>query len=266
MRFIYIFLFSVLSFGIVAETSEQYTYRAEFFFGDIEEGKSYEDVKAQNMEYKKFLEEKGLQYGRSLFVPIWSGERKYDIIEYGYWPSGEEQYREWGAYMNKYPAWAEENSQYEGADPVYAGSATTVKRAISMRGVRARGIRIPQEERDRFNFVDFRRCELKNQGSIEKLLDLNARVEAAEIEMGNRAGYGIHYLEPYRGIDENVDYDFVIMRHYYSAEMRSSIVTSSPSFREMMNKNGFYKEFRRYAKCGPESTFRVEWLYNSYQD
>ena len=168
--------------------------------------------------------------------------------------------------MNKYPAWAEENSQYEGADPVYAGSATTVKRAISMRGVRARGIRIPQEERDRFNFVDFRRCELKNQGSIEKLLDLNARVEAAEIEMGNRAGYGIHYLEPYRGIDENVDYDFVIMRHYYSAEMRSSIVTSSPSFREMMNKNGFYKEFRRYAECGPESTFRVEWLYNSYQD
>ena len=29
--------------------------------------------------------------------------------------------KEWGAYMNKYPAWAAENSQYEGADPVYAG-------------------------------------------------------------------------------------------------------------------------------------------------
>ena len=266
MKFLLLILITLVPGALLSETSEQYTYRAEFFFGDLNEGRDYEDVKAQNMEYLGFLKENDLKYGRALFIPIWSGEREYDIIEYGYWPSGEEQYREWGAYMNKYPAWAEENSQYEGADPVYAGSATTVKRAISMRGVRARGIQIPQEERDRFNFVDFRRCELKNQGSIEKLLDLNARVEAAEIEMGNRAGYGIHYLEPYRGIDENVDYDFVIMRHYYSAEMRSSIVTSSPSFREMMNKNGFYKEFRRYAECGPESTFRVEWLYNSYQD
>ena len=113
MKFLYIILFSVLSFGIIAETSEQYTYRAEFFFGDIEEGKTYEDVRAQNMEYKKFLEEKGLQYGRSLFVPIWSGERKYDIIEYGYWPDGQEQYKEWGAYMNEYPAWAAENSEYD---------------------------------------------------------------------------------------------------------------------------------------------------------
>ena len=57
MRFLYIVLFNVLSFSIIAETSEQYTYRAEFFFGDIEEGKTYEDVRAQNMEYKKFIEE-----------------------------------------------------------------------------------------------------------------------------------------------------------------------------------------------------------------
>ena len=67
--YIYFFYLVFFLFGIVAETSEQYTYRAEFFFGDIEEGKSYEDVKAQT--YKKFLEEKGLQYGRSLFVPIY---------------------------------------------------------------------------------------------------------------------------------------------------------------------------------------------------
>ena len=232
MRFIYIFLFSVLSFGIVAETSEQYTYRAEFFFGDIEEGKSYEDVKAQNMEYKKFLEEKGLQYGRSLFVPIWSGERKYDIIEYGYWPDGQEQYKEWGAYMNEYPAWAAENSEFD-------GQAVETKRSISMRGVRARGIRIPQDERDRFKFVDFQRCSFVTGGTMENLLDLNARVEASEIEMGNRAGYGVHYLMPYRGASPDIDYDFVIMRHYYSAEKRSDIVASYPEYRDMMNEKGF---------------------------
>ena len=257
MRFIYIFLFSVLSFGIVAETSEQYTYRAEFFFGDIQEGKSYEDVKAQNMEYKKFLEEKGLQYGRSLFVPIWSGERKYDIIEYGYWPDGQEQYKEWGAYMNEYPAWAAENSEFD-------GQAVETKRSISMRGVRARGIRIPQDERDRFKFVDFQRCSFVTGGTMENLLDLNARVEASEIEMGNRAGYGVHYLMPYRGASPDIDYDFVIMRHYYSAEKRSDIVASYPEYRDMMNEKGYWDEFRANATCGSQSTYRVEWLYNTF--
>ena len=259
MRFIYIFLFSVLSFGIVAETSEQYTYRAEFFFGDIQEGKSYEDVKAQNMEYKKFLEEKGLQYGRSLFVPIWSGERKYDIIEYGYWPDGQEQYKEWGAYMNEYPAWAAENSEFD-------GQVVETKRSISMRGVRARGIRIPQDERDRFKFVDFQRCSFVTGGTMEKLLDLNARVEASEIEMGNRAGYGVHYLMPYRGASPDTNYDFVIMRHYYSAKKRSDIVASYPEYRDMMNKKGYWDEFRANANCGPQSTYRVEWLYNTFAD
>ena len=259
MRFIYIFLFSVFSFGIVAETSEQYTYRAEFFFGDIQEGKSYEDVKAQNMEYKKFLEEKGLQYGRSLFVPIWSGERKYDIIEYGYWPDGQEQYKEWGAYMNEYPAWAAENSEFD-------GQVVETKRSISMRGVRARGIRIPQDERDRFKFVDFQRCSFVTGGTMEKLLDLNARVEASEIEMGNRAGYGVHYLMPYRGASPDTNYDFVIMRHYYSAKKRSDIVASYPEYRDMMNKKGYWDEFRANANCGPQSTYRVEWLYNTFAD
>ena len=34
---------------------------------------------------------------------------------------------------------------------------------------------------------------------MQNLLELNARVEASEIELGNRAGYGEHYLMPYRG-------------------------------------------------------------------
>ena len=131
-----------------------------------------------------------------------------------------------------------------------------------MRGVRARGIRIPREEYDRFKFVDFQQCSFEKMGNLDKLLDLAARVEASEIEMGNRAGYGEHYLLPYRGF-EKPQYDFVIMRHYYSAEARSNIVASWPEYRDMMNEKGFRKEFQRYASCGPMSTFRTDWLYNS---
>ena len=243
----------------LAETSEQYKYRAEFFFGNITEGNTYEDVKSQNMEYLKFLKENDLKYGRALFVPIWAGETEYDIIEYGWWPNGQEQYKEWGAYMNEYPAWAAENSEFD-------GQAVETKRSISMRGVRARGIRIPQDERDRFKFVDFQRCNFVAEGTMENLLDLNARVEASEIEMGNRAGYGVHYLMPYRGASPDTDYDFVIMRHYYSAKKRSDIVASYPEYRDMMNEKGYWDEFRANANCGSQSTYRVEWLYNTFTD
>ena len=73
--------------------------------------------------------------------------------------------------------------------------------------------------------------------------------------MGNRAGYGEHYLLPYRGADENVTYDFVIMRHYYSVEARSNLIASWPEYRDMMNKSGYWNEFQRIASCGPISTF-----------
>ena len=255
MKKLVLLLFAIFSIEIIAQTSEQYTYRAEFFFGDIKEGNTYNEVVDQQMEYLKFLEENDLNYGRALFQPIWAGEYEYDLVQYGFWPDGQEQYREWGAYMNEYPAWAAENSQYE-SEPF------EMKRSISMRGVRARGIRIPREEYDRFKFVDFQQCSFEKMGNLDKLLDLAARVEASEIEMGNRAGYGEHYLLPYRGF-EKPQYDFVIMRHYYSAEARSNIVASWPEYRDMMNKKGFRKEFQRYASCGPMSTFRTDWLYNS---
>ena len=149
MKKIILLIVTIFSFEVLAQTSEQYTYRAEFFFGNIKEGKTYNDVHEQQMEYLKFLEANDLNYGRALFQPIWAGEYEYDLISYGFWPDGQEQYKEWGAYMNKYPAWAAENSEYD-SEPF------EMERSISMRGVRARGIRIPSEEYDRFKFVDFR--------------------------------------------------------------------------------------------------------------
>ena len=250
--------FAILfSINISSETSDQYTYRAEFFFGNIPDGKNYEDVKEQSMEYLKFLKENNLKYGRALFIPIWSGAREYDIIEYGFWPSGQEQYKEWGAYMNDYPAWAADNSEFNGE------SSVDITRSISMRGVRARGIRIPKEEMDRFKFVDFRQCSYTSEGNLDNLLEINAKIEASEIELGNRAGYGEHILLPYRGLDSDIEYDFVVMRHYYSAEKRGEIITSSPDYRNMMRETGYYGDLQKNARCGPQSTFRVEWLYNS---
>ena len=74
MKILLIVLIALVPSTLVAETSEQYTYRAEFFFGDLNEGRDYEDVKAQNMEYLGFLKENDLKYGRALFIPIGQGK------------------------------------------------------------------------------------------------------------------------------------------------------------------------------------------------
>ena len=47
------------------------------------------------------------------------------------WPDGQEQYK-WGAYMNDYPAWAAENSEF---------NEEIVDTKVYLRGVRARGIK-----------------------------------------------------------------------------------------------------------------------------
>ena len=66
MKKLVLLLFAIFSIEIIAQTSEQYTYRAEFFFGDIKEGNTYNEVVDQQMEYLKFLEENDLNYGRAL--------------------------------------------------------------------------------------------------------------------------------------------------------------------------------------------------------
>ena len=49
-----------------SETSEQYVVRSEFMFYNLNEGKNYQDVLAQQLSYEKFLVEKGgLQYNRA---------------------------------------------------------------------------------------------------------------------------------------------------------------------------------------------------------
>ena len=93
MKKLILLTFTVFCLETIAQTSEQYTYRAEFFFGNIKEGKTYNDVVEQQMEYLQFLEDHDLNYGRALFQPIWAGEYEYYLISYGFWPDGQEQYK-----------------------------------------------------------------------------------------------------------------------------------------------------------------------------
>ncbi len=78
----------------------------------------------------------------------------------GFWPSGQEQYKEWGAYMNDYPSWASEND----VPPQNVGDCA--KGAVSMRFHSVLRLRVPMEDRDERLFTDWRRCKFTEDADV----------------------------------------------------------------------------------------------------
>mgnify|MGYP003324851853 CR=1 FL=1 len=109
MKKIFTLLIFFGSISVVSETSEQYIHRSEFFFCNFNDGKDYNDLLEEQASYEDFLMENDLQYNRINLLPIWDNDAEYDYIMWGNWPSGQDQYTEWGAYMNDYPKWSKEN-------------------------------------------------------------------------------------------------------------------------------------------------------------
>ena len=97
MKKIFTLLIFFGSISVVSETSEQYIHRSEFFFCNYNEGKNYNDLLAEQAPYEDFLKEYDLQYNRINLTPIWDNEQEYDYVMWGNWPTGQDQYTEWGA-------------------------------------------------------------------------------------------------------------------------------------------------------------------------
>ena len=68
------------SISVLAETSEQYIHRSEFFFCNFNDGKNYDDLLEEQAPYKDFLKENKLQYNRINLLPIWDNDAEYDYV------------------------------------------------------------------------------------------------------------------------------------------------------------------------------------------
>jgi hypothetical protein len=245
-----------LSFTIWSETSEQYVVRSEFMFCNLNEGKNYQDVLAQQLSYEKFLVEKGLQYNRANLLPIWDNDAEFDYIQWGNWPDGEEQYREWGAYLNEYPEWAANND--------VPSAAGTCGNYISMINHAVFHIRTPVEEREERNFTDWRYCKLKKTGDLSKLKEVFAKIEQAARDFGSEE-YGIHLFTPYRGFqDADLDWDFIMMHHWYNAAERSKGVSLWPEWRDYLEEKGLIKERNKHIdSCSGADTYQMDWVFST---
>ncbi len=255
-------LFTLLIFfgsiSLVSETSEQYVHRSEFFFCNFNDGKSYSDLLAEQAPYEDFLKEKGLQYNRINLLPIWDNDAEYDYVMWGNWPSGQDQYKEWGAYMNDYPSWASEND----VPPQNVGDCA--KGAVSMRFHSVLRLRVPMEDRDERLFTDWRRCKFTEDADVAELKALFAKQEKLAKEFG-RGGYGVSLFTPYRGNQEATNRDFMMMTHWYNSDSRANMISSYREWRDLMEENNMWEERSKHIEsCSGADTYQAHMIYNTH--
>ena len=226
---------------IQAETSEQKVYRSEFMFCNYNEGNSYQDVLTEQASYEQFLKENGLEYNRLNLQPIWDNDSEYDYVMWGNWPNGEMQYKEWGAYMNDYPAWAAEND-------VPAQTAGECKNYVSMMNHRV--FRINADSYDDRMFSDWRQCTLKPRLARDR----------------GEGGYAIHFFTPYRGFQEDLPYDFLMSYIWFTSEARSAGVANWPEWNALMEESGLYKKRDKHIEsCTGADTYQLDWVYSTIE-
>lgn len=255
MRAILLLFFSL---SVWSETSDQYVARSEFMFCNLNDGNTYQDVVAEQLNYEKFLIEKGLQYNRANLLPIWDDDAEHDYIMWGNWPNGEEQYKEWGAYLNEYPEWAAQNG--------VSSTAGTCGNYISMINHAVFHIRTPIEERDDRSFTDWRYCKLKSTGNLSDLKKVFAEIEQAARDFGSEE-YGIHLFTPYRGFqDADLDWDFIMMHHWYNASERSKGVAQWPEWRDYLEEKGLIeKRNEQIGSCSGADTYQHDWVFSTIE-
>ena len=159
-------------------------------------------------------------------------------------------YKEYGAYLNDYDARG-------------AANPGICDRQVAFLNTAALHMRIPVEERDKIQMVDFRSCKFTDNASWSKMLELAADNEKANIELG-RDGFGVHYLRPYRGFDADTPFDMITMTHYYHRNKRAEATKTWPAIRDYRRENGFNDRWKEnIASCSPSNLYSMKWIYNT---
>lgn len=246
-------LFATLS---VAVFGQEYEARSEFAFCSLNEGKTIKDVIAQSERYGAFSKEQGTKYMQAILTPMHAGDTSsYDYILWGTWPDGKAMYEEWGSYANDYGGWAFSNSDEEGPSP--AGSC---HRSIAVFNNAVIHNRIPQEERDEKQPVQFAQCSMK-EGVKPEQLYAQAEINKAKMDAAGFKGWGIHYLFPYMGFEADLDYDFVLMNHWYSFAARGDMANGYGEF--VANNPEVSRDMSLLVECSGSDSFVAQFIFNN---
>ena len=146
-----------------------------------------DDVVAQSRAYGQFSTDMGTKYAQAILTPMHAGVTDdYDYILWGTWPGGAAMYEEWGSFVNGYGGWAVGNS---GTAP--SEEAGSCHRSIAMFNTAVIHNRIPQQERDERQPVQFTQCSLKDGASMSQLYAQAEQTKREWIRPALKAGVSI---------------------------------------------------------------------------
>lgn len=235
---------------------QEYEARSEFAFCSLNDGKTMQDVVAQSEKYGVFSKEQGTKYMQAILTPMHAGDASdYDYIIWGTWPDGKAMYDEWGSYANDYGGWA-----FNSADGTANTQAGTCHRSIAVFNVGVVHNRIPEEARDKKQPVQFAQCSMK-EGVKPEQLYAQAQINKSKMDEAGFAGWGIHYLFPYMGFDADLEYDFVLMNHWYSFAARGDMANAWGDFVEA--NPDVASNMRLLMDCRGSDSFVAQFIFNN---
>lgn len=222
--------------AVAQETDEH--VRMEYIFCKLNTGFTFDDVIADMKEYGEKVAADGSKYNQFLMRPLIVGDRLDDVthILAGMWPNGEEMYREYGNYVNKYVDADRENSPH-----TCEVTVSTMDRVV-INDFRE------NERTDQRWPVQISDCNFKEGVSMDEAVQVQREVHESAVSHGLR-GYGVHFQVPYLGF-QDTEVDFISTVRWQSFEHRGAMAQNyykvAADMGEKLNSTASCKNSRAY--------------------
>jgi len=249
---------SILTAGLISSflVAEEYQYRSEFIYCNLNDGKTIDDAVKDSKEYGEFVKQVGSKYKQYILVPMHAGETKYDYILWGTWPDGQAMYEEWGSYLNDFDESfisIDEDDGQESAGKCYS------RIAMFNNGVTYN--KVEKSLWDKRTPIQFAGCKLKSGATLESVHESIIQGSQKAADYGF-SGWGRNTFVPYMGFNQDYPYDFVDMIFWSSFKSRGFM---AKNYQDYINSNpGVDDGYSDLASCGPSKSFYVEKLFSNF--
>ncbi len=245
-KFLLIAILTFIITDVFAQETEE-NVRMEYILCKLKEGYTFDDVIEKSKEYGEKVTADGSKYNQYLMRPLLVGERLEEIthILVGEWPNGQEMYREYGNYVNRY-------IDEEGEDPHTCRIAFATMDHIVVSDLREN-----EQMDDRFP-VQLSDCKLKDGISLEHAIEVQKEVAEATMDEG-MGGYGVHFQAPYLGFQDS-EYDFLSLVWWQSYQHRGNMALN---YYKIGNEYG--ERMNAVTACENPRAYFAEELFKTWE-